>query len=84
MGSEMCIRDSAFGERLVGVILTGANDDGARGLAGIAEGGGEAIVEDPDGAYASEMPTAALRMCTTARKMSLSEICAHLLEVGKS
>lgn len=74
----------AFGERLVGVILTGANDDGARGLAGIAEGGGEAIVEDPDGAYASEMPTAALRMCTTARKMSLSEICAHLLEVGKS
>nr|WP_314435191.1 chemotaxis protein CheB [uncultured Brevundimonas sp.] len=74
----------AYGAGLTGVILSGANDDGARGLVTVAARGGQAVVEDPEAAYASVMPTAALSLCATARKMTLDEIGAHLLELGKS
>ena len=47
-------------ERCVGVVLTGANADGAAGLARIAELGGAAVVQDPEGAERPEMPRAAL------------------------
>src|SRR5262249_4646573 len=47
-------------ERCVGVVLTGANADGAAGLARIAELGGATIVQDPESAERSEMPRAAL------------------------
>jgi two-component system, chemotaxis family, protein-glutamate methylesterase/glutaminase len=47
-------------ERCVGVVLTGANADGAAGLARIVELGGSAVVQDPAEAERSEMPVAAL------------------------
>lgn len=50
-----------YRQALVGVVLTGANDDGARGLAAIRERGGIAIVQDPADALATAMPEAALR-----------------------
>lgn len=74
----------AYGAGLTGIILSGANDDGARGLFRIAARGGQTVVEDPDAAYAPAMPAAALSLCATARKMTLNEIGAHLLELGKS
>jgi two-component system chemotaxis response regulator CheB len=49
----------AYGERTIGVILTGANRDGARGLAAIKRRGGLAIVQDPATATNPAMPTAA-------------------------
>lgn len=48
-----------YGGRLAGVILTGANDDGAAGLAAIRRAGGVTFAQDPDEAYASAMPAAA-------------------------
>src|SRR5437588_5456422 len=50
----------AYRERTVGVVLTGANRDGAAGLARIKELGGVAIVQDPDDAAARTMPRAAI------------------------
>jgi two-component system chemotaxis response regulator CheB len=50
----------AYGERTVGVVLTGANRDGAAGLARIKELGGVAIVQNPHEAVAHAMPRAAL------------------------
>ena len=53
-----------FGPALVGVLLSGANEDGARGLLRIHEAGGTTIVQSPEGAAAPQMPEAALRLCT--------------------
>jgi len=48
------------GERTIGVILTGANADGAEGLAAIKRRGGYTVVQDPATAERREMPEAAL------------------------
>jgi two-component system, chemotaxis family, protein-glutamate methylesterase/glutaminase len=72
----------AFGARLAGIILTGANEDGAHGLAAIHAAGGRCIVQHPQDAYASTMPLAALHACSDARTMSLAEIAEFLKEAG--
>ena len=54
----------AYGPALAGVILTGANHDGAAGLGAVVNAGGVAIVEDPDGAYAPAMPDRGPRRLT--------------------
>jgi two-component system chemotaxis response regulator CheB len=51
----------AFQESLIGIVLTGANADGARGLKAIKARGGVAIVQNPATAESSAMPHAALR-----------------------
>src|SRR3984885_14742722 len=56
----------AYGPALIGIILTGANDDGARGLRAIVDAGGIGLVQRADLAYASAMPRAALAACPTA------------------
>jgi two-component system chemotaxis response regulator CheB len=61
-------------ERCLGVVLTGASDDGARGLARIASLGGVAIVQDPETAERGEMPRAALAAVPDARVATVEEI----------
>ena len=68
----------SYRDRCIGVVLTGANDDGAHGLARVAELGGMAIVQDPSTAQRDEMPLAALRATPAARVLPVEEI-AHLL-----
>ncbi len=50
----------AYGERLIGVVLTGANSDGAQGLKAVKAVGGLTLVQDPANAYADAMPKAAI------------------------
>ena len=50
-----------YGERLLGLILTGANQDGAAGLAAIGRAGGRTVVQDPDSAAVAYLPRAALQ-----------------------
>jgi two-component system, chemotaxis family, protein-glutamate methylesterase/glutaminase len=50
----------AYGAGVIGIILTGANDDGARGLARIKAAGGVALIQDPLGADRRTMPDAAI------------------------
>lgn len=50
----------AFGPRVLGIVLSGANADGARGLASIRERGGLAWVQDPATAHVARMPEAAI------------------------
>lgn len=73
----------AYGERAAGVVLTGANADGARGLAKIAARGGAAIVQDPATAERREMPDAALWATPEARVMALEEIGPALVALAE-
>jgi two-component system chemotaxis response regulator CheB len=52
----------AFGDALVGVILSGANDDGARGMQLIRELGGLCVAQDPQTAESPVMPRAAIEL----------------------
>jgi two-component system chemotaxis response regulator CheB len=55
---------SAAHVHVVGIILSGGQDDGAAGLAAVKKQGGIAIVQDPSDALANGMPNAALRNVT--------------------
>jgi two-component system, chemotaxis family, protein-glutamate methylesterase/glutaminase len=68
----------AYGHRAVGVILTGANADGADGLRRISDLGGLAIIQDPDTAESRAMPAAAQKAVPRARVMSLRQIGDYL------
>lgn len=69
---------NAYGKRAIGVVLTGANADGAAGLAQIAAQGGAAIVQDPETAERREMPEAALWATPAARVLELRQIAPAL------
>jgi len=71
----------AYRERCVGVVLTGANADGAVGLARVAELGGAAIVQDPATAERDEMPRAALARVPAATVARVEEIASLLVEL---
>jgi two-component system, chemotaxis family, protein-glutamate methylesterase/glutaminase len=64
----------SYGSRAVGVVLTGANADGAEGLAAIAGAGGLAIVQSPATAESAAMPKAALAAVPSARVMAIPAI----------
>ena len=64
----------AYGERLIGIVLTGANQDGAAGLARIKQRGGVAIVQDPGEAEAPAMPAAALAATEADAVLPLAEM----------
>jgi two-component system chemotaxis response regulator CheB len=68
----------AYGSALIAIVLTGANHDGAKGMQAVAEAGGIAFVQNPDGAFASAMPAAVIKRCPSARVMSLNAIADHL------
>ena len=71
-----------YGAGLVGIILTGANSDGASGLKAVMAAGGTGLVQRPDRAYSEAMPQAAVAACPNARSMSIEEIGAYLLETS--
>lgn len=69
----------AFGPALIGVILTGANADGAEGLAEIAAHGGTAVIQSPANAAWPAMPAAALQAVPQALIVDLDDIAATLI-----
>jgi two-component system, chemotaxis family, protein-glutamate methylesterase/glutaminase len=68
----------AYGPRLVGIVLTGANHDGAAGLRYIADRGGAAIVQDPATAEVPVMPRAAIAAVPEAKVLPLAGIAGHI------
>jgi two-component system, chemotaxis family, protein-glutamate methylesterase/glutaminase len=74
----------AYGHRAAGVVLTGANADGAVGLAKIAARGGTTIVQDPATAERREMPEAAIWSTPEARVLELGQIGPALVELAAS
>jgi two-component system chemotaxis response regulator CheB len=68
----------AYGAGLAGILLTGANHDGADGMCRIRERGGLTVVQDPGEAQASAMPIEAIRRCAPHLVLPLSGIRALL------
>ena len=69
----------AYGPAVAGLVLSGANQDGAEGLAKIHETGGVAIVQSPATASSPMMPEAALRRVgPSAHVVPLGDIAAFL------
>jgi two-component system chemotaxis response regulator CheB len=73
-----------YGERIIGVILTGANSDGARGLARIKAHGGLTLVEDPAEATFPDMPLAAIQASKVDWIVPLKQIVPVLEQLTSS
>ena len=69
----------AYGESLLGILLTGASADGAAGLAAVKARGGRAIVQDPATAECGTMPAAGLAATEVDYVLPLSKIGGHLV-----
>ena len=68
----------AYGSGLVGLILTGANHDGAKGMKTLKERGGLALVQNPDTAEVGRMPRAAMKTAGADRILELREVGPYL------
>ena len=71
-----------FAESLIGIVLTGANVDGAQGLKAIKAHGGLAIVQDPKTAQAAAMPRAALEATDVDYIVGLDQIAPLLIKIN--
>ena len=67
-----------YGSRLIGMLLSGANQDGARGLATIEARGGLAVVQEPGSASVRTMPESALARTTAPHVLAPQQIAAFL------
>lgn len=65
---------AVFGPEVLGILLSGASKDGAEGLCDIVDAGGTGIVQDPDSALFSMMPSAALGSCSGVSPMPVAGI----------
>lgn len=71
----------AFGPSAIGVVMTGANDDGAAGLRRIVERGGRAIVQSPQDAECAIMPAAAIRAVPEAEVLPLAQLGPRIVSL---
>jgi two-component system chemotaxis response regulator CheB len=67
----------------IGVVLTGANEDGASGLAHIVKRGGRALIQDPKTAEIPIMPEAAIRAVPTAEVVPLTGLAPRLVALSR-
>ena len=74
---------SSCGINAIGVVLTGANTDGATGLFAIRQAGGYAIIENPETAHTPYMPSSALSFAGADKILPLEEISTELIKKSK-
>ena len=72
----------SYGERVVAVVLTGANDDGRRGAVAVKEAGGLVYVQDPASAERTEMPESVIASGAVDRVLPVLAIAAVLNQLG--
>jgi two-component system, chemotaxis family, protein-glutamate methylesterase/glutaminase len=73
-----------YGKSLMGIILTGANADGAAGLDRVRRAGGITAVQSPESAHAPLMPASALKQGPADFVLSLQQLAELLPRIGRS
>jgi two-component system chemotaxis response regulator CheB len=73
----------SYHSKVIGIVLTGANEDGSRGLAHIAKLGGRALIQDPKTAEVPIMPQAAIRAVPAAEVLPLHGLAPRLIELSR-
>jgi two-component system, chemotaxis family, protein-glutamate methylesterase/glutaminase len=71
----------ACAEKLIGILLTGANHDGTKGLAKIKARGGKTVVEEPSTAACPTMPQAAITAGVADKVLPLAGIAPFLVKI---
>lgn len=71
----------AYGAKLIGIVLSGANQDGAAGLLRIKQRGGLTIAQDPRDAEVSYMPKSAIEIASPDQVLSAAEIYKYLVKL---
>lgn len=74
----------AYGARCAGLVLTGANHDGVRGLVRIKRYGGPTMAQDPAEAESPVLPQAAIASGAVDRVLSLDDLPVALYALGRS
>lgn len=74
----------AYKNKLIGIVLTGANNDGAAGMKKIQDLGGFTIVQDPEEAEVNTMPLSALKLIKPDKTLKLKEIADFLNKIHKN
>ena len=73
----------AYKDKLIGVVLTGSNNDGTNGIKRIQECGGLTIIQDPETAESSYMPASAIAVIKPDYILSLEDIIQLLIKLDK-
>lgn len=71
----------AYGKKIIGIILTGANSDGSQGLKTIKERGGLVVVQDPQTAEVASMPRAAIAATHVDHILPLDQIAPFFVKI---
>ncbi|MET6997991.1 chemotaxis protein CheB [Chitinophaga defluvii] len=74
---------AVYRSRVLGILLSGANKDGAAGLSCIISAGGTGIVQDPQTALYGEMPQSAIEINNNVKVMDVGEIISFIDTVSK-
>lgn len=70
-----------YGRRCLGLILTGANDDGSRGMQAIKAAGGHTLAQQPETAVAPVMPEAAIASGAVDRILAPADMVPYLVKL---
>jgi two-component system chemotaxis response regulator CheB len=73
----------AYKNKLIGIVLTGSNHDGTKGIKRIKECGGLAIIQDPKTAESAYMPQSAIAAIVPDYILSLEDIVALLIKLDQ-
>jgi two-component system, chemotaxis family, protein-glutamate methylesterase/glutaminase len=73
-----------YRNKLIGIILSGANKDGALGLKKVKDAGGVAIVQDPKECQVTTMTTASMKLTSVDHVYKTDEIIKYLLSIKKA
>jgi two-component system chemotaxis response regulator CheB len=72
----------AYHKHVLGILLTGANDDGARGLKCIQDTGGLTLIQNPESSEFPMMPKSALAMFKPNLILNLDQIAKFITELS--